>query len=121
MKKELEWFVIVERSGEVKFHNVFYHWRLWEDLCKLRKKYGKRNATDADRAEFEKQTKRMLMYYYWSKCEWEVVVTSFPYSIKDGDLRVGKKLDVWSQIEANWERFFDYLWANRMLLKEMKE
>ena len=113
----LEWNVIVEWNGEVEFHNVFAHWRLWEDLCKLRKKFGKRNATEEDRAEFEKQTRHFLMYYYWSKCEWEIVATGFPCFIIDGQLRFGRKLDVWEQVEANWARFFDYLWSNRMLLK----
>ena len=77
------------------------------------------------------------MYNFWSKCEWEVVITDWPTHITveelnrlqkelDGhtaaygnppyalsvDLRVAEKIDVYDQIMLNWDIFINYLWEN---------
>ena len=39
------------------------------------------------------------MYYFWSKCEYEVIVTGWP------DTKTERKIDIYQQIAANWEIF----------------
>lgn len=48
----------------------------------------------------EKQLDRQCIYYFWSKCEYEVIVSAWPP--RDGS---DKKIDVYSQLKANWEQF----------------
>jgi hypothetical protein len=57
--------------------------------------------------EFDGCLKRELQYYFWSKCEWEVIISPF----------VGKadsvKIDVFDQVMLNWEVFVDYVWSHK--------
>jgi len=48
----------------------------------------------------EKRLDRLCLYYFWSKCEYEVIVSAWPP--RDGS---DKKIDVYSQLKANWELF----------------
>lgn len=50
----------------------------------------------------EERLKRMCMYYFWAKCEYEVIVSSWPY--REGSDR---KIDIYAQLEANWPIFKD--------------
>ena len=74
---------------------------------------------------------RLGHYFYWSKCEWEIVVSSWPTSydkekfdswVKNTDFSKDftwwdipdfrnneQKIDVWSQIEANIDLIVDIL------------
>lgn len=73
-------------------HNVDY-----SELNKLFKQHAYRDiAFEA----YEQILNRECMYYYWSKCEWEVIVSA--WSPRDGS---DKKIDVYSQLKANWELF----------------
>ena len=136
----LEWNVFVSdfNTDKIEVHNVFDHYRFMEDLIKINKKC-KDNFN-----VFANEVKRSLMYYYWSKCEWEVVVTSFPPYINekellrlneerkeriekygrfirtDVDLITGKKIDVYDQVMLNWDNFITYLWNNRRLIKHKR-
>ena len=76
------------------------------------------------------------MSYFWGKCEYEVVITSFPVCIKKEELNrlnerfakdskdygrelygvwvrpdVGAKIDIYDQIDMNFEQFFNYVWS----------
>lgn len=46
------------------------------------------------------------MYYFWSKCEWEIILSDFPPS----DRFKKKKVDVYEQVMLNWDKFINYLW-----------
>ena len=54
------------------------------------------------------------MYYYWAKCEWEVIVSDWPTSGK-----VEAKIDVYNQVMLNWDKFADYTWKNRKLIRSL--
>ena len=101
----LEWNVYVSdfNRGEIVKHNVFDHWRLMEDLKKIARKYK-----NSERAKFEDEMAGWLKYYYWSKCEWEIIIDHFPHCDRFKD----EKVDVWDQIEMNWGIFCDYVWAH---------
>lgn len=106
----MEWYVYVFdiNTRKIKEHNVFNHYDFRKACAKIAKKIK-------DREEFEQQIKSELMYYYWSKCEWEVVVDSFPPYGKP------EKIDVYDQIMLNFDRFIDYVWRSRKALAEYAE
>jgi len=63
--------------------------------------YKRCNSMD-DLIEYtvEKQLDRQCMYYFWSKCEYEVIVSAWPP--KDGSER---KIDIYTQLKENWDIF----------------
>ena len=109
----LIWNVYYEdfNKKNIKTFNIFEHYRFWEDCIKNKKKNKK------DKDNFVKQLRQDLMYYFWSKTEWEIILTSWPER-KDFE---EKKIDVCDQIELNWNRFVDYVWNNiKDIKKEIK-
>lgn len=108
----LEWNVYVEDINGKRMctHNIFDHYRFRSDCKKAAKKYGK------DREQFEETVRRDLMYYYWSKCEWEIVLSPW---VGNRESFREEKIDVYDQVKLNWDIFIDWLWNNRKeLLKD---
>ena len=103
-KLPIEWNVYYYNSNsrKVETHNVFNHWRFIEYSAKHIKKYKD------DLKALEEQIRRELMYYYWSKYEWEVLISPFSEH-KDGEIKV----DVYEQVIMNWDRFFEYFVAHK--------
>lgn len=129
----LEWNVFrydINKDKIVTF-NIFNHWKFDEDVQKSLKKFK-------DKDEFAEQLRRDLMYYFWSKCEYEVIITSFPphitmdeldrlnherWSHKDKygtdyvrmsiNLDAGAKIDIYEQVMNNWSIFLDYVWNSK--------
>ena len=101
----LEWNVYVGNfnAKKIETHNVFRHTRFTEDCRAAAKKFKD------DKAAFAEEVRHSLMYYYWSKCEWEVIISHWPPANGFDD----SKVDVYSQVMLNWDRFIDYLWENR--------
>lgn len=98
---------------KIEIHNVFNHWRFIEYSAKAIKKFKD------DTKALEEQIRKELMYYYWSKYEWEVIISSFTANPKDDEC---VKVDVYSQVMLNWDRFFEYFLAHRKeILKYDKE
>lgn len=127
---ELEWNVFEYNfnSNEIEVRNIFNHWRFLNDLYNLKK--------ETDFKKFSEEVRKKLMYYYWSKCEYEVIITSWPpYIAKEElnrinnedvkyrtcvNLECGEKVDVYIQIMLNWDKFINYLWSNKNLIKKVK-
>lgn len=105
----LEWNVYIEdwNNKTIIAHNVFNHYSFMEDCRKIAKKYKERD-------EFEHQIRSSLMYYYWSKCEWEIILSGWPATDNFDE----KKIDVYDQVAMNWNHFIDYVWENRSELKK---
>lgn len=112
----LEWNVYIGNfnSGRIELHNVFEHGSLLIELGKDARKYKDNKEAFIDRLKTE------MMYYYWSKCEWEVVVSHWPPS-KFSDRFRDKKIDVFDQVNANWDKFAEYVWENRKELSKIKD
>jgi len=108
-QKELVWNVYIEdfNSKSIDIYNIFRHAGFYNDV----KKYT-RKCRD-DRNGFAEEIKRSLMYYFWSKCEWEVILSGWP----PRDDFHAEKIDVYAQVMMNWDRFMDYLWENRRSAK----
>lgn len=139
----LTWNVITEdvNAGKIRFYNIFNHGGFYADLYRKVKDYKKAmkqvtKPAEATRAleDLKTCTRSSLMYYFWSKCEWEIVATSWPtyitvehlsalekdlkeYRTKWGhdpyrltvDLKVAEKLDVYTQVMQNYDAFIDYI------------
>lgn len=71
-----------------------------------------------DKNDFTDKIKSELMYYYWSKCEWEILLASWT---RPEDTKTQVKIDVYLQVMLNFNHFIDYLWDNRAKLKKIKE
>ena len=106
-KPDLCWNVYNEdfNARKIVVFNIFDHYRFVKDCAKELKK-----AKD-DREAGEKIFKSNLMYFFWSKCEYEVVITPWinPKKSKEYD----RKIDVYEQVMNNWHVFFEYAWAHR--------
>lgn len=110
-------------SKKIEQFNVFNHGLFRDDVTRL--------LVDkkVNREEFEQKLKSSAMYYFWSKCEYEVVITSFPPYIdsqeierikREDNIRIQNvtptmysKIDVYHQLMMNWDKFVDYVWSFR--------
>ena len=59
-----------------------------------------KNMDELIKYTVEKQLDRQCMYYFWAKCEYEVIVSAWPP--KDGSER---KIDIYTQLKENWDIF----------------
>lgn len=97
----MEWYVYYDdfNSKQIKKFNIFDHWKFKEDVEQDLRRYK-------SRAEFEKSLKMHLMHYFWSKSEWEILLSSW----------IGRantvKIDIYDQVMLNWEVFVDYCWTH---------
>ena len=107
----LEWKVLVSdfNEKEINEYNVFHHMRFLDDC----KKNARKNIHNYD--EFCKNLRIDLAYYFWSKCEWEIIVTDWPRGEKS------IKIDVYDQILMNWDIFCNYVWSHGAELRRREK
>ena len=114
--REMQWYVYVENFNRKKMekYNIFEHASFMEDVRKAYKKH--RDNFE----EFSIEIKRSLRYYFWSKCEWEIVLSPWPE--REGFRE--EKIDVYDQVMLNADVFFKYVWdmahARKMPVKRSK-
>ena len=139
--KKLEWFVFQRdfNEKEIRPLNVFEgSYKFLVDLLQAKKNYKN------DYLKFAQAVRDSLQYAYWSKCEWETIITSWPPYVDgeeidrlskekdecikehsvfyrtDVNLLIGYKIDVFTQVMLNWDRFIDYVWNNKHLITKRK-
>lgn len=102
---EVCWRVITARGNknEIKFYNVFHHTAF---SCEVAKALMCRIG----RQQISEKIKRSAHYYFWCKCEWEVIVSDWTRQ------KMEEKIDVYAQLEMNWEQFIDYIIKNKKAL-----
>ena len=113
MEEKLVYMVYRENnnsSGDIVSYNIFSHIGFYNDLVEIKKKY----SDDFD--SFSTHVKDSLLYCFWSKCEYEIVISNFPPSKSCNDIKV----DIYDQVMLNWGLFINYLWENRKLIKKKK-
>ena len=98
---DLVWNVVYHdiNADRIKVYNIFKHGGFMEDLQKHYKKHKTKEA-------FAEALRRSLMYYFWSKCEWEILISPWCGSKKNEAIKV----DVYWQVMNNWDHFLDYVW-----------
>lgn len=108
MKTELIWNIYYHNFNRDKIEefNVFHHTSFMEDVKKIFKEFKK----SEDKNAFTERIDRELHYYFWSKSEWEVIITKI-----DGKIILypwaGSKtkdtLDVTNTTDFNWIEFYE--------------
>lgn len=58
---------------------------------------------------FAERLQSNLLYYYWGKVEWEIVIMPWENSSPEEQMRV----DVYWQVMNNWDVFLDYVWNSK--------
>lgn len=96
----LEWNVIIYNinSQQIEIYNIFKHYKFSKEVKELISK-------ENNKQHFESELKKILMYYFWCKAEWEIIVSDFPSA-----QNVKEKFDVFSQIYNNFQHFANYIW-----------
>ena len=100
--KDIEWNVYTENINrrQIEKYNIFRHGRFVEDVKKIYEEY----KDDFD--TFSSEIRKSLMYYFWGKCEWEIILSDWPPS----DNFDKEKVDVYDQVMINWNVFIKYVW-----------
>ena len=104
MQSKLFWNVYIYSFNEKKIitYDIFSHASFLDDLKKLKKK---KPTFDV----FKEEIRKLLMYYFWSKCEWEIILSAWPPST---DRKEEKKIDVYDQVMLNFDAFCKYVWES---------
>lgn len=117
--------------------NVFEHDSFYCNIRKLLK-------MNISKENFAEQLRREAQYY-WSKTEWECIITSnqpyidckelqriisecnlqrknanSPFRRAHVNLSNSDKIDVYAQLCANWDEFVDYVWSHAKSKKAPK-
>lgn len=57
---------------------------------------------------FSEMLRREMMYRYWSKAEWEVIIGPWCGGSMEESAR---KVDIYDQLMLNWDKLVDYCWS----------
>ena len=100
----MEWYVFRDNwnAKKIESYNIFEHYSFRTEVLKHLKKCE-------DKAEFAQKLKCSLRYYFWSKAEWEILVTRWAFTTGEREL----KIDVYDQVMLNWDVFVDYVWSKK--------
>ena len=95
------WNVYHHNSNKsvIEPHNVFAHSGIRKDIAKAVKQRKSKE-------QFAEILRSSLMYYYWSKAEWEVIISPWCGGMNTKDIKV----DVFEQVMLNWDLFLEYAW-----------
>lgn len=104
---DLSWYVYRQNmdTGAIVPFNIFRHYDFCRDVENEIKKYSLSASNDKDKSDFAISVKSRLMYYFWSKAEYEIVLKNWIGS----DCEI--KIDVYDQVMLNFSKFIDYLWS----------
>ena len=127
VKKKLDELRKLYRKGLKKFLSegtfTYHSYLLGDIVFKDHDDFNEKFKTEIFATEF----KNNLMYYFWSKCECEIILTNWPTSFKVDiekldatkhdcrdfiDLEVAEKIDMYDQVLNNWQLVLDYVWNN---------
>ena len=129
----MTWNVFRENINrkEIVKYNIFNHSGFADEVDELLKE-------EVSKDEFDEKLRRILFYYFGSKAEYEVVITSwvphiskeeldrlnteyeeynnkwghYPYKINVSP-DVGEKVSIYDQVMMNWHCFVDMVWKNK--------
>lgn len=99
--RKLERLDFKKSQKEVK---EFFTKNMWSDEFKKCK-----SLEELIEYSIEMRLERLCMYYFWSKCEYEVIVSAWPP--REGS---EVKIDIYDQLKANWNIF------KELVFKELK-
>lgn len=105
-KENPEWIVFIKNtnSRRIELFNIFDHASFREDCNQIFRRI--KHFDNEEFLMFEEYIESIIKYYFWCKCEWEIMLSCFPHYEKFKD----RKIDVYEQVMVNWDHFIDYLW-----------
>lgn len=103
----MEWYVLNYNFNLKKIEpiNIFNYGNFLKDIKEIYKEYIKRKE---DIEFFENKINSELLYYFWSKREYEISVGD----LFEKDLEKYEKIDVYYQVKMNFKVFIEYLLNN---------
>ena len=103
----MEWYVLNYNFNLKKIEpiNIFNYGNLLEEIKEIYKEYIERKE---DIEFFENKINSELLYYFWSKREYEISVGD----LFEKDLEKYEKIDVYYQVKMNFKAFIEYLLNN---------
>lgn len=107
----MEWYVYRYdlNSRKVVIFNIFNHSTFKAKVEAHLKKYD-------DKDKFAEKLRSELLYHYWSKYEWEIEISALHSKLEDKS----EKVDVYSQVRLNWDKFVDYCWSFKKPKRQRK-
>ena len=98
-RAKLEWNVLLHdfNRDEIIKYNIFGK----NSPLEIEKLIKKNKITTY--RDFKEKMKSEFMYHYWSRTEYEIIVSGFCKDAKE------YKIDVWTQIEMNFDRVLEYI------------
>ena len=108
----MEWNVFYHdvNAQQIRTFNIFDHCRFSRDVFKYLKECQDKN-------EFAKKLKSELMYNFWAKAEYEVIISPWCGGKNTKDIKV----DIYTQVMNNWNVFLDYVWNSKKEDQKSKE
>ena len=100
----LSWRVLHHdfNSNKIVYYDILDNTLFLKDVEQARRKHMD------DDVLFLDEVRSLLMYYYWSKCEHEILVSGLFDKYGESET----KIDAFGQVEANWDAFSQYLLQN---------
>lgn len=100
----MEWNVYYYdiNKNQITTFNIFRHGRFREDVQDYLRTY-------ATKTEFAERVERSLSYFFWCKSEYEILIRAWC----GGSGKEEIKVDIYSQVMLNFDRFIDYLWSQK--------
>ena len=105
----LTWLVYIEdfNRKEIAEYNIFNHYYFHQDCIKYARKYKD------DKEKFLEEIHRSLMYFFWSKCEAEVVITTLIQGGAHQNSFHDRKVSIYDQVMLHWDVFSEWIWSHR--------
>ena len=108
----LVWNVYREdiNKREIEVYNIFSHKKFKEDCINIFENH--RNESNYNYDKMKRDIEALLQYYFWSKCEYEIILSDWPPSKNFKE----KKVDIYDQVMLNIDAFISstltqYLWS----------
>lgn len=103
----MEWYVLNYNFNSKKIEpiNIFNYGNFLKDIKEIYKEYIEKKE---DIEFFENKINSELLYYFWSKREYEISVGD----LFEKDLEKYEKIDVYYQVKMNFKAFIEYLLNN---------
>ena len=136
---KLSWNVFYYNRRDIETFNIFEHSSFCKKVINITKE------SSQSKAIFRDKIINVLRYYFWCKCEYEIIVTTFPTYVSNEGLKKMEadrdkyirdyghckfvhpyldtelKVDIYTQVMMNIDHFIDYLWSHKEEIKGLNE
>lgn len=102
----MKWYVYYYNVNHkvIEKYNIFDHGGFRQDIENIFK-------DEYSREDFNKELETSLLFYFWSKAEWEILLSPWVGGSPDDKM----KIDAYDQIMINFDQFSDYVWKEYTL------